>query len=196
VISSCDARSVQFQHPKSASFPVGIPTILKWHGTSREDPGHENAFSWGSHNPMSRTGLWYANNELVTGANLNQPTYNWQPGSHIAVVIPWSQAVNAPCRADRRWRPCFVRPFRHRGAALNTPHNPPTCSIVTGVPPNGWYIVENPMKVDGEQGPRRQQAGPWAQALTTMVTTREKHPLSVASQTYILCFQYNVVPPR
>jgi len=24
--------------------------------------------------PISRTGLWYANNELVTGANLNQLT--------------------------------------------------------------------------------------------------------------------------
>ena len=25
--------------------------------------------------PISRTGLWYANNELVTGANLNQLSY-------------------------------------------------------------------------------------------------------------------------
>ena len=43
--------------------------------------------------PMSRTGLWYANNELVTGANLNQRSHHWGAShctylSYLKVLIP------------------------------------------------------------------------------------------------------------
>ena len=43
--------------------------------------------------PMSRTGLWYENNELVTGANLNQRSHHWGAShctylSYLKVLIP------------------------------------------------------------------------------------------------------------
>ena len=46
--------------------------ITFWH---RSGPPATRTRSVGAYiTPMSRTGLWYANNELVTGANLNQLT--------------------------------------------------------------------------------------------------------------------------
>ena len=42
--------------------------------------------------PISRTGLWYANNELVTGANLNQRSHHWG-ASHCGNKPKWLYSI-------------------------------------------------------------------------------------------------------